>query len=525
MSSLSSLTVGLFVAEPFFAGISGFALVVVLAAVILFVYLLARRGKRREMEDKKPRQQALEKGEDYTPGEDVLDERDEVDEAVEITDDMSLAEVKKAKAAKVKDKSKAAKKKAIEETEEAKKEHVESGDSGDSRDSGDSGDSGGSGGGDVAQRPTEDIDLPGQEADDEKRRDIDFEVPNDEGDEPAFDEVEDEELDDELSEEEDVEEPEREQQDEEPEEQQEDEDEEPKTLETGLEKTREGFIEQLSSLFGEDELDEDIVEDIEEVLFTADVGPRVAQDIIAKLEDHLDSEDKRNPNRIWKFIREYTTDLLEAHESPLELGDAKPFVILVVGVNGVGKTTSIGKMASKFKQEGKSCLLVAGDTFRAGAVDQLEIWGERTGFPVHSGEKGADPSSVLYEGIERGAEEDIDVVLCDTSGRLHTDPNLMKELEKMERVAGKAQTGAPHETMLVLDANTGQNAIVQAEKFDESLDLSGITLTKLDGTAKGGVILGVCDRLGVPIRYIGIGESVADLREFDADEFVEALFM
>jgi fused signal recognition particle receptor len=170
-------------------------------------------------------------------------------------------------------------------------------------------------------------------------------------------------------------------------------------------------------------------------------------------------------------------------------------------------------------------MLVAGDTFRAGAVDQLGIWAERADFPIHEGEDQADPSSVVYDGIKRGIDEDVDVVLCDTSGRLHTNPNLMDELAKMGRVAGKACDGAPHETILVLDANTGQNAIAQAEKFAEVLDISGLALTKLDGTAKGGVILGICRRLEAPVRYIGIGEDIEDLREFDAEEFVEALFM
>jgi fused signal recognition particle receptor len=278
-------------------------------------------------------------------------------------------------------------------------------------------------------------------------------------------------------------------------------------------------------LFSGDQLDEEIVDDVEEVLFTADIGPHVAQQILRAVEDGLTGEEKQDPARIWGFIRSYTAELLEAHEEPLALESAKPFVMLVVGVNGVGKTTTIGKMASKFRDQGKSVLLVAGDTFRAGAVDQLAIWADRTDMPIHQGEPEADPSSVLYAGIERGIKDDVDIILCDTSGRLHSNVNLMDELGKMARVAEKAMEGAPHETMLVLDANTGQNAIAQAKKFNEAVEVTGVALTKLDGTARGGVILGICDELEAPVRYIGIGESVVDLREFDADEFVEALFM
>jgi fused signal recognition particle receptor len=268
-----------------------------------------------------------------------------------------------------------------------------------------------------------------------------------------------------------------------------------------------------------------MVEDVEEVLFTADIGPRVAQDIIQALEERLDSDQKNDPGQVWGFIRTYTEDLLTSHEEKLDTSTAKPFVIMVVGVNGVGKTTTIGKMASRFRREGKSVLLVAGDTFRAAAVDQLKVWADRTELPMHAGEEGADPASVVYEGVERAIDEEFDVVICDTSGRLHTDKNLMEELSKMERVAGKAMEGAPHEVNLVLDANTGQNAIQQAENFSEALDVTGFTLTKFDGTARGGVILGVCKRFDAPVRYIGIGERVVDLREFDAHEFTEALFM
>lgn len=300
---------------------------------------------------------------------------------------------------------------------------------------------------------------------------------------------------------------------------------EPKSLAQGLAKTRTGFIGRLSGLFSGDHLSDDMIDEVEEILFTADIGPHVAQGILDAVEKGLSGEEKQDPARIWGFIREYSSELLKSHEKPLTLDEHKPFVMIVVGVNGAGKTTTIGKLASKYRADGKKVLLVAGDTFRAGAVDQLAVWADRTGIPIHEGADEADPSSVLFAGIERGIEEEMDVIICDTSGRLQTNVNLMDELAKMARVAGKALDGAPHETMLVLDANTGQNAIIQAEKFNEAVQITGITLTKLDGTARGGVILGICDRLDAPMRYIGIGESVEDLRAFDADEFVDALFM
>lgn len=430
-------------------------------AAIVFVYFLVQRGRNRELPQKKQRREALEPDKDYTPGAAPHEDREEVEEPVEISDEMSLAEVKRAKAARVKKKRKG-RKKAIEETEEARRVHE-------------------------SLDESDESDDENLESDDEVTASSFQPTSQPESKQTPADSA--------------------------------------KTLVEGLEETRTGFIDKLAEIFTGDELDDDTVEQIEEVLFTADIGPHVAQDIIEKVEDQLDQYEKQDPNQIWKFIRQYTTALLKEHEEPIDVETDKPFVMLVVGVNGVGKTTTIGKIASKLKRDGKSVMMVAGDTFRAGAVDQLKIWAERTQLPVHSGEQGADPSSVLYDGIERGIQEDVDVILCDTSGRLHTDKNLMKELEKMERVAGKAKDGAPHETMLVLDANTGQNAIRQAERFDETLDLSGVTLTKLDGTAKGGVILGVCDALDVPIRYIGIGESVGDLRKFNSEEFVEALFM
>ncbi len=297
------------------------------------------------------------------------------------------------------------------------------------------------------------------------------------------------------------------------------------SLEDGLAKTRTGFIAKLGSLFSKDTLDDDLVDEVEEVLFTADIGTTAAKDILHAIEERLDGDEKRDPAAVWAFVREYVEGILTARETKLDVESETPFVILVVGVNGVGKTTTIGKLASRYTKQGKSVMMVAGDTFRAAAVEQLGVWGERTGIPVHQGEPEADPASVIFEGIERGVEEGADVIICDTAGRLHTKVNLLKELEKIGRVAGKVIETAPHETILVLDANTGQNAIQQAKMFSEAVEISGIVLTKLDGTAKGGVVLGICEELDAPIRFIGIGEGVNDLREFDAGEFVEALFM
>ncbi|RAL23999.1 signal recognition particle-docking protein FtsY [Lujinxingia litoralis] len=301
--------------------------------------------------------------------------------------------------------------------------------------------------------------------------------------------------------------------------------EEPASLRDGLQKTRTGFVDRLGKLFSHETIPDDIIDEVEEILFTADIGAKIAQRIIDTVEDELSSDEKRDPAAIWGSIRSYCEDILSKHEGSIDFDAHTPFVMLVIGVNGVGKTTTIGKIASKLKREGKSVMLVAGDTFRAAAVEQLDVWAQRTNIPIHRGEDGADPASVIYAGIEKGMAEGADVIICDTAGRLHTKVNLLDELGKIGRVTGKALEGAPHETILVLDANTGQNAIQQASMFKEACDITGVVLTKLDGTAKGGVILGICDELDAPVRYIGIGEGVEDLRPFDSREFVEALFM
>jgi fused signal recognition particle receptor len=296
-------------------------------------------------------------------------------------------------------------------------------------------------------------------------------------------------------------------------------------LRAGLAKTRGGFIAKIGELFaGKKEVDAATLDRLEEVLLTADIGVKTSARIYDAVKKKLSGEALKDAHAVWEQIRAESAASLQVGAAPLDLARATPFVILVVGVNGVGKTTTIGKLAAKYRADGKRVLLAAGDTFRAAATEQLVIWGDRTGAPVVRGKEGGDPSSVIFEAIKRAQAESFDVVICDTAGRLHAKTNLMEELQKVRRVTGKAMDGAPHETFLVLDATTGQNAIAQAQAFKDAVQLTGIVLTKLDGTAKGGVVLGICDELKVPVRYIGIGEKVEDLREFDADEFVEALY-
>lgn len=295
-------------------------------------------------------------------------------------------------------------------------------------------------------------------------------------------------------------------------------------LQKGLSKTRGGFVARLKGLFSRKTIDEDILDELEQVLFTADIGPKTADKLFQSIKSALSRDELADPDAVWKHIREQSIQILEVEAKPLDFTGAKPFVLLTIGVNGVGKTTTIGKIAAKLHAQGKKVLLGAGDTFRAAAVEQLEVWGERAGAPVVKGASGGDPSSVLFDTIKRGIDEDYDVVICDTAGRLHTKVDLMEELMKVRRVCDKALPGCPHETILVLDATTGQNAIQQAQMFKQAMDITGIILTKLDGTAKGGVILGICDELGVPVRFIGIGEGVQDLRKFDSHAFVSALY-
>lgn len=303
-------------------------------------------------------------------------------------------------------------------------------------------------------------------------------------------------------------------------------DDDAKSFQDGLGKTRDGFAKEFFGLFkGKEELDENLRDAIEEFLYTSDIGAKAATKIMAQI-DRTKDDVKRDPSKVWEFVRRYITEeMLAARENKVDISAHKPYVMLIVGVNGAGKTTTIGKLASRFKRQGKSVLVVAGDTFRAAAVEQLEVWTNRVDVPLHKGKTEADPASVVFDGIARGVAEDFDVVLCDTSGRLHTDIKLMDELKKIERVSGKASEGAPHETILVLDANSGQNAVAQARAFGGALGVTGLILTKLDGTARGGVIMGIGEELDVPVRFVGIGEGIKDLREFDAREFADALFL
>jgi fused signal recognition particle receptor len=303
-----------------------------------------------------------------------------------------------------------------------------------------------------------------------------------------------------------------------------------KTLAAGLERTRGGFVARLSALLGAGKpVDESILAELEEVLFTADIGVKTASRLLETVRERVRSRELHDAEKVKAALRAEILRILSldgkvAGEQALTVGDARPWVLLIVGVNGSGKTTSIGKLAAKLKAAGHSVLLGAGDTFRAAAGEQLEIWAERVGAPVVRGKEGGDPASVCFEAVQRGVAEKVDVVLCDTAGRLHTKAPLMEELKKVKRVVAKACPGAPHETLLVLDSTTGQNGIAQARQFHEALGVTGLVLTKLDGTAKGGVVIGICDELGIPVRYVGVGESVADLKPFDPQAFVEALF-
>jgi fused signal recognition particle receptor len=292
----------------------------------------------------------------------------------------------------------------------------------------------------------------------------------------------------------------------------------------GLAKTRGGFVARLGKLFGKKRIDAETLDELEQVLFTADIGPRAADRIFQSVKTGMSKDDLEDADKIWAKIRKTSNEILALDAKPVDMASKKPFVLLVLGVNGVGKTTTIGKLAKKLSDEGKKVILAAGDTFRAAATEQLEVWGDRAGVPVVRGKQNGDPSSVIFEAIKRGVDEGFDIVICDTAGRLHSNAGLMDELKKLRRVADKAMPGAPHETWMVLDATTGQNAIAQAKTFKDDMQITGIVLTKLDGSSKGGVVLGICDELKVPVRFVGIGEKIGDLRPFDPAAFVEALY-
>ncbi len=294
-----------------------------------------------------------------------------------------------------------------------------------------------------------------------------------------------------------------------------------------MSRSRQGFVRQMDELFlGKREIDPELLDELEEILVMADMGVGTVQEIFDRIRLRVSRHELTDPNALRKELKKTIEGLFEKAE--VQAGDIKwqpvPFVILVVGVNGVGKTTTIAKLAFQLKQQGKRVLLAAADTFRAAAVEQLETWGKRAGIPVISHKSGSDPSAVAFDSLEAAKARGMDVVIVDTAGRLHTQVNLMEELKKIKRVLGRKMEGAPHEVFLVLDATTGQNAINQARMFCEATDVTGICLTKLDGTAKGGIVASIAHEMGIPIRYIGIGEKMEDLRPFDAKEFVEALF-
>jgi fused signal recognition particle receptor len=301
-----------------------------------------------------------------------------------------------------------------------------------------------------------------------------------------------------------------------------------KTLAAGLERTRGGFMARLEALLaGERAVDDAVLADLEEILFTADIGVRTATALLESARERVRRRELSDPERLKQALRAEIERILarSAPEgSPDGPGAARPWVIMVVGVNGSGKTTTVGKLAAKLREKGLRVLLGAGDTFRAAAGEQLEVWAERVGAPVVRGKEGGDPASVCFEAVQRGTAEGADVVILDTAGRLHTKAPLMEELRKVKRVVAKAGAGAPHEVLLVLDATNGQNAIAQARQFHEALGVTGIALTKLDGTAKGGVVIGITGELGIPVRWVGVGERVADLQVFSPASFVRALF-
>ncbi|HCK0565597.1 TPA: signal recognition particle-docking protein FtsY [Pseudomonas aeruginosa] len=297
-------------------------------------------------------------------------------------------------------------------------------------------------------------------------------------------------------------------------------------LRQGLSKTSASIGEGMASLFlGRKEIDDDLLDDIETRLLTADVGVEATTLIVQNLTKRVARKELADSGALYKALQEELASLLRPVEQPLQVDVARePYVILVVGVNGVGKTTTIGKLAKKLQLEGKKVMLAAGDTFRAAAVEQLQVWGERNRIPVIAQHTGADSASVIFDAVQAAKARGIDVLIADTAGRLHTKDNLMEELKKVRRVIGKLDETAPHEVLLVLDAGTGQNAINQAKQFNLAVELTGLALTKLDGTAKGGVIFALAKQFGLPIRYIGVGEGIDDLRTFEADAFVQALF-
>jgi fused signal recognition particle receptor len=301
-------------------------------------------------------------------------------------------------------------------------------------------------------------------------------------------------------------------------------------LDKGLEKTKESFFSKLSkALIGKSTVDDEVLDNLEEILIASDVGINTTVKIIAQIQNRVAQDKYLHTSELEKILREEVVSLIsDISDTPLKEfeipTDCKPYVIMVVGVNGVGKTTTIGKLASQYKKAGKKVVLGAADTFRAAAVDQLKLWGERVDVPVIAKGMNTDPSAVAFEAVQAGVDQNADVVIIDTAGRLHTKVNLMAELSKIKRVMQKVVPNAPHDVMLVLDGSTGQNAMIQAREFTKATEVSSLAITKLDGTAKGGVVIGISDEFKIPVRYIGVGEKVEDLQVFSKKDFVDSLF-
>jgi fused signal recognition particle receptor len=301
------------------------------------------------------------------------------------------------------------------------------------------------------------------------------------------------------------------------------------SLDQGLQKSKESFFSKLGkAILGKSTIDDEVLDNLEEILISSDVGVDTSLKIIERIQARVSKDKYTNASELDKILKEEIASLLAENNSieTKELGAdiPKPYVLMVVGVNGVGKTTTIGKLAAKFKNQGRSVVLGAADTFRAAAVDQLKLWGERVGVPVISKGMNTDPSAVAFETVQYGVAQNADVIIIDTAGRLHTKINLMNELSKIRRSVEKVLPGAPHDVMLVLDGSTGQNAVIQAREFTKATDVTCLTITKLDGTAKGGVVIGISDEFKIPVRFIGVGEKVEDLQLFNKAEFVESLF-
>jgi fused signal recognition particle receptor len=302
------------------------------------------------------------------------------------------------------------------------------------------------------------------------------------------------------------------------------------SLEKGLEKTKSGFFEKLShAVIGKSKVDEDVLDALEEMLILSDVGVETTVKIIRRIEERVARDKFVNTSELDNILREEIAALLSENKSadvlnPFVVANQKPYIIMVVGVNGAGKTTTIGKLASQFHQAGNKVVLGAADTFRAAAVDQLKIWGERTGITVIDHGMNTDPAAVAYDTVKQAVEQNADIVIIDTAGRLHTKVNLMNELSKIKRVMQKYVDSAPHEVLLVLDGSTGQNAFIQAQEFTKATEVTSLAITKLDGTAKGGVVIGISDQFKIPVKYIGVGEKITDLQIFNKKAFVNSLF-